>query len=124
LLLQEGEFTAEVTGLPSGENLKVDMSQAVAEITGTVFTVTETGTESTLSVKEGSVAFTSKVDGKTVTIEANQKVVATTAGLGSTITETGAPDVYTLIIVAAVAIIVIIVAILVIRRHSKKPQAS
>jgi hypothetical protein len=124
LLLQEGEFTAEVTGLPSGETVKVDMSQAVAEITGTVFTVTETGTESTLSVKEGMVDFTSKVDGETVTVEADQKVVATAAGLGSTITETGAPDVYTLIIVAAVAIIVIIVAILVIRRHSKKPQAS
>ncbi|MBN1245509.1 FecR domain-containing protein [Candidatus Bathyarchaeota archaeon] len=124
LLLQEGEFTAEVTGLTSGETVKVDMSQAVAEITGTVFTVTETGTESALSVKEGSVAFTSKVDGETVTVEADQKVVATAAGLGSTITETGALDSYTLVIVAAVAIIVIIMVILVIRRRSKKPQAS
>jgi hypothetical protein len=125
LLLQDGEFTAEVTGLASGETLKVDMSQATAEITGTVFTVTETGTESTLSVKEGSVAFTSKVDGETVTVEAGQKVVATTEGLGSTITETGTPDMYTLIIaVVAVAIIVIIAAILAIRRRSKKPQAT
>jgi len=124
LLLQEGEFTAEVTAVSSGEDLKVDMSQAVAEITGTVFTVKETGTESTLSVKEGSVAFTSKVDGETVTVEAGQKVVATAAGLGSTVTETGAPDVYTLIIVAVVAVAVIIVAILVIRRRSKKPQAT
>jgi hypothetical protein len=122
LLLQEGEFTAEVTGLTSGETVKVDMSQAVAEITGTVFTVTETGTESTLSVKEGSVAFTSKVDGETVTVEANQKIVATAAGLGSTQTETGALDVYTLIIVAVVAVIVIIAVIPVIRRRSKKTQ--
>jgi hypothetical protein len=100
------------------------MSQAVAEITGTVFTVTETGTESTLSVKEGTVDFTSKVDGETVTVEAYQKVVATAAGLGSTITETGSPDVYTLIIVAVAAVIFIIVAILGIRRHSKNPQPS
>jgi ferric-dicitrate binding protein FerR (iron transport regulator) len=124
LLLQEGEFTAEVTGLPSGETVKVDMSQAVAEITGTVFTVKETGTESTLSVKEGSVAFTSKVDGETVTVEAGQKVVATAAGLGSTITETGALDVYTMIIVVVVAVVVIIAAILVIRRRSKKDANS
>ena len=123
LLLQEGEFTASVTGLASGETVKVDMSQAVAEITGTVFTVTETGTESTLSVKEGSVALTSKVNGETVTVEANQKVVATATGLGSTLTDTGAPDMYTLIIaVVAVVVIVIIVAILVIRRRGKKPQ--
>ena len=125
LLLQEGEFTASVTGLASGETLKVDMSQAVAEITGTVFTVTETGTESTLSVKEGSVVFTSKVDGETVTVEACQKVVATATGLGSTLTDTGAADMYTLIIaVVAVAVIVIIAAILLIRRRGKKPQPS
>jgi hypothetical protein len=125
LLLQEGEFTAEVTGLPAGGSLKVDMSQAVAEITGTVFTATETGTESTLSVKEGSVIFTSKVNGETVTVEADQKVVATTEGLGSTLTETGTPDMYTLIIaVVAVVVIVIIATILLIRRRSKKPQAA
>ena len=122
LLLQEGEFTATVTGLASGETLKVDMSQAVAKITGTVFTVTETGTESTLSVKEGSVVFTSKVDGETVTVEANQKVVATASGLGSTIIATGTPDVYTLIILVVVAVIVIIAAALVVRRRSRKPQ--
>jgi len=120
LLLQEGEFTAEVTGLTPGENVRVDMSQAVAEITGTVFTVKETGIESTLSVKEGSVAFTSKVDGETVTVEANQKVVATASGLGSTVTETDAV-VYALII-AGVAVAVIIVAILVLIRRLKKPQ--
>ena len=62
LLLQNGEFTAHVTGLLAGCSLKVDMSQATAEITGTLFIVMETGTESTLSVKEGAVAFTSKVD--------------------------------------------------------------
>lgn len=118
LLLQEGEFTAHVTGLPAGGSLKVDMSQATAEITGTVFTVTETGTESTLSVKEGSVAFTSKVDGKTVTVAAGEKVTATTEGLGSTLTETGAPDAYTLVAVAvAVSVVVIIVAVLVIKRR-------
>jgi hypothetical protein len=123
LLLQEGEFTAEVTGLTSGEIVKVDMSQAVAEITGTVFTVKETGTESTLSVKEGSVAFTSKVDGETVTVEAGQKVVATSAGLGSILTETDAV-VYALIIAVVVAVAALIAAILVLRRRSKKPQPS
>jgi hypothetical protein len=126
LLLQEGEFTAHVTGLPAGGSLKIDMSQATAEITGTVFTVTETGTESTLSVKEGSVAFTSKVDGETVTVAAGQKVTATTEGVGSTLTETGAPDASTLIAVAVVvSVVVIIVVILGIRRkRSKKSQTT
>jgi hypothetical protein len=119
LLLQEGEFTADVTGLPSGGSLKVDMSQAVAEITGTVFTVTETGTESTLRVKEGSVAFTSKVDGETVTVAAGEKVTATAEGLGSTLTETGTSDTSTLIIAVAVvvSVVLIIVAILGIKRR-------
>jgi len=124
LLLQEGEFTADVEGLPAGGSLRVDMSQATARITGTVFTVTETGTESTLSVKEGSVAFTSKVDGETINVAAGEKVTATVEGLGSTLTETGAADAYTFIIIALVAVIVIIMTILVIRRRSKKPQSA
>jgi hypothetical protein len=110
LLLQEGEFTAYVTGLPTGGSLKVDMSQATAEITGTVFTVTETGIESTLSVKEGSVAFTSKVDGETVTVAAGEKVTATAEGLGS-LTETETPNAYTLIAVAVVVSVVIIIVV-------------
>jgi hypothetical protein len=125
LLLQDGEFTAQVSGLPAGGSLKVDMSQATAEITGTVFTVTETGTESTLSVKEGSVAFTSKVDGGTATVAAGEKVTATTEGLGSTLTETGAPDMYPLIaVVAVVAVIIIAVAILGFRRGNSKKLKS
>jgi len=126
LLLQEGEFTADVEGLSAGGSLKVDMSQAVAEITGTVFTVAETGTESTLSVKEGSVAFTSKVDGETVTVEAGQKVTATVEGLGSILTETGASGATTLIAVTVVvSVVLIIVAILGIKRKRlRKPQAS
>jgi hypothetical protein len=106
---------------------RIDISQAVAEIKGTVFTVTETGTESALSVKEGSVAFTSKVDGTTVTVEAGQKVTATVTGLGSTLTETGAIDAYTLkiAVVAVVSVVFMIVAILVIKRkRSRKSQAS
>ena len=117
LILQDGEFTATVTGLPTGGSLKVDMSQATAEITGTVFTVTETGTESMLGVKEGSVAFTSKVDGETVTVAAGEKVTATTEGLGSTLTETGAPDMYTLIaVVVVVSVVIIILAVLGIKK--------
>jgi hypothetical protein len=125
LLLQDGEFTAEVTGLPAGGSLKVDMSQATAEITGTIFTVTETGTESTLSVKEGSVAFTSKVDGGTVTVAAGEKVTATTEGLGSTLKETGTPDMYTLIAVAVViGVVIIVVAIFGVRRRNSKKLKS
>ena len=117
LLLQEGEFTAHVTGLPTGGSLKIDMSQATAEITGTVFTVTETGTESTLSVKEDSVAFTSKVDGETVTVAAGEKVTATAGGLGS-LTETETPNAYTLIAVAVVvSAVIIIVAVLGIKKR-------
>jgi len=125
LLLHEGEFTANVKGLPSGGSLKVDMSQAVAEITGTVFTATETGTESTLSVKEGSVTFTSKVDGRTVTVDAGQKITATAAGLASTLPEQGAPGSNTAIIAVAALAILISAGLAIfgiIRRRSRKSQ--
>lgn len=106
LLLHEGEFSADVMSLPSGETLIVDMSQAVVEIKGTVFTVTETGTESTLSVQEGSVDFTSKVDGKIVTVESGQKIVATSTGLGSILTEPETSDTSLYLVVAAIVVVV------------------
>lgn len=123
LVLQSGEFTAEVTGLPLGGSVKVDMSQAIAEIKGTVFTVTETGTESTLSVKEGSVVFTSKSDGKTVTVEAGQKVTATAAGLGSTPPQPVTSDSSTLIIAIAVIVIVVFVGLAVLAIRRKRSRA-
>jgi ferric-dicitrate binding protein FerR (iron transport regulator) len=111
LLLQTGEFTANVKNLPANTTLSVEMSQAVAKITGTIFTVKETGTDSTLSVQEGSVSFTSKVDGKTVNVEAGQKVTATSAGLGTTLTETKTQELSPYAAIAAVVLIVIIVSV-------------
>ena len=42
LLLQQGEFIANVENLPLGSVLRIDLSQAEVEIKGTIFTVTET----------------------------------------------------------------------------------
>ncbi len=92
LLLHHGEFTADVENLPSGSALKVDMSQAIVEIKGTIFTVTETGTESSLSVQQGTVAFTSKFDGKTVNVLAGQNITASASGFESMPTETGTKE--------------------------------
>lgn len=81
LQLTRGEFTATVRNLPEGATFQVDMSQAVATVKGTVFTVSETGSESKLTVYEGVVTFTSKTNGASVDITVGQSVTATAAGL-------------------------------------------
>ncbi|MCW4047908.1 MAG: FecR family protein [Candidatus Bathyarchaeota archaeon] len=81
LQLTQGEFTATVRNLTEGAALQVEMSQAVATVKGTVFTVSETGSESKLTVHEGVVTFTSKTNGVSVDITGGQSVTATAAGL-------------------------------------------
>ncbi len=121
LLLSKGEFTADVD-LPPSNSLAIEMSQAIAEIKGTIFTVTETGAESTLSVREGQVFFTSKVDGKNVNVLAGQKITASNLGLGPTEAESEGLGIW--IYIAALIVTVILVAIILIvymkRRNLKQ----
>ncbi|MFA5363594.1 MAG: FecR family protein [Candidatus Bathyarchaeia archaeon] len=121
LLLNEGEFTASVTGLPSGSTLQIDMSQAVAVITGTIFTVTETGTQSTLSVAEGSVVFTSKVNGETVTVTSGQTVVATSEGLNSHGDQTSTSDNWVYIVVVVIVAVVALAGVAFFVLKKRKP---
>lgn len=76
-----GTIKANVKKMVKDGTMEVEMSQAVAGIKGTRFIVTETGTTSTLSVTEGTVAFRSKVSGKTEMITAGQTITATKSGL-------------------------------------------
>jgi len=122
LKLVNGEVTVTADNLTEGETLEVDMSQAVATIKGTVFTVSETGTESKLTVHEGVVAFTSKVNGTTVDVGAGQSVTATASGLGE-IKEDGSltnfPS-YIIIAVVSVAVLSVVgVAVFLAKRKSK-----
>ena len=103
LLLHQGEFTADVKNMIFGSTLKVDMSQAVAEIKGTIFTVTETGTKSTLSVQEGTVAFTSKFDGETVSVTAGKNLTATSLGFESTAEK---PESISSILITVIAVVI------------------
>jgi len=84
--------------------------------------VSETGTESKLTVHEGVVAFTSKVNGTTVDVGAGQSVTATASGLGE-IKEDGSltnfPS-YIIIAVVSVAVLSIVgVAVFLAKRKSK-----
>ena len=125
-LLQSGEFTGEVATLPAGSSIDVEMSQAIATIKGTIFTVTENGTESRLSVQEGLVSFKSKADGRTVNVSAGQNATATPAGLTQTPSnqQTGQIPTSTLItaviVVVVVAVISSVTYIAIKRRHSKE----
>jgi hypothetical protein len=123
LHLDEGEFTASVTGLASGSTLHIDMSQAVAVITGTVFTVTETGTKSTLSVAEGSVVFTSKANGESVTVTSGQTVVATSDGFDSTPNQNGSDD-SLIYIVGGVIVVAVLVGVVFFVSRRRKPKTA
>lgn len=120
LLLIDGEFTASVNSLASGSTLNIDMSQAVAVITGTMFTVTETGTKSTLNVAEGSVVYTSKASGESVTVSAGQKLVATSDGFNSETNQDGSENGLVYIVASVVVIGVLIGIVFFVLTHRKK----
>jgi hypothetical protein len=123
LLLHIGEFTADVKNMPSGSTLKVEMSQGVAEIKGTIFTVTETGTKSTLSVQEGTVAFTSKFDGETVNVSAGKTITATSLGFESTPeTPESISPILIIAVVAVIAVVVILGIVAFLKTKKNKPQ--
>ncbi|HRH40723.1 MAG TPA: FecR family protein, partial [Pyrinomonadaceae bacterium] len=68
--------------LPKGNNLKVEMSQAIATVKGTSFELTENGERSIVKVTEGVVEFRHKTTGATTNVSAGQSFVATPQGLG------------------------------------------
>ncbi|MBX7170547.1 MAG: FecR domain-containing protein [Pyrinomonadaceae bacterium] len=68
--------------LPKGNNLKVEMSQAIATVKGTSFELTENGERSIVKVSEGVVEFRNKNTGETTNVSAGQSFVATPQGLG------------------------------------------
>jgi hypothetical protein len=119
LLLESGEFTGKIESLPSGSIIDVEMSQATATIKGTVFTVTENGLESKLSVKEGTVSFKSKTDGKVVDVSAGQNVTATREGLSEIQGILKKDDLFSLVAVVAVAVLVLCLLVFVFQRRRK-----
>lgn len=122
LKLVNGEIQVTANNLTEGETLDVDMSQAVATIKGTMFTTTETGTESTITVQEGIVAFTSKVNGKTVNLGEGKSVTATASGLGEikeSRSQTDDLPLYIIIAAVSVAVLSIGVAMFLAKRKTR-----
>jgi hypothetical protein len=118
LQLLQGEFTATVRNLPEGKTFQVEMSQAIAIVKGTVFTVTENGSESKLNVQEGIVTFTSKTDGATVDVAAGKSATATAAGL-SDVEEGGFPFVAIVVIAVVLAVLAAGIAVWAFKRKRK-----
>jgi ferric-dicitrate binding protein FerR (iron transport regulator) len=118
LQLLQGEFTATVRNLPEGATLQVEMSQAIATVKGTVFTVTENGSESKLNVQEGIVTFTSKTDGATVDVAAGKSATATAAGL-SDVEEGGFPFVAIVAVAVVLAVLAAGIAVWAFKRKRK-----
>lgn len=77
-----GKLKASVKKLLKDGSLEIEMSQAVAGIKGTIFSLEDTRDKSTIKVTEGSVAFTSKATGQTQMVNAGETLSADTNGLG------------------------------------------
>lgn len=76
-----GNLKANVKKMMKDGSMEVEMSQAVAGIKGTQFILSDTKTESSIKVTEGTVKFTSKSTGKSVDVSEGESVTATSAGL-------------------------------------------
>jgi hypothetical protein len=84
--LLAGNIWANVKQMVKDGTMKVHMSQAVAGIKGTRFSLTETGTVSEIEVEEGTVVFQSKANGEEIIVSAGESVKATEKGLSQKIT--------------------------------------
>lgn len=82
LKLLWGNLMVNVKKMMKDGSMEVEMSQAVAGIKGTIFSLEETKDKSTIKVIEGVVSFTSKKDGKAETVNAGEALTADTNGLG------------------------------------------
>jgi hypothetical protein len=81
-----GNMKANVKKMMKDGSMEVEMSQAVAGIKGTTFILEETKNTSTIKVIEGSVAFKSKLDGKTEMVKTGEKLIADKNGIGKKMT--------------------------------------
>ncbi len=82
LQLLAGNIWVNIKKMAHNGTMEVDMSQAVAGIKGTTFVVSDDGSNSTLKVIEGTVAFTSKADNKTIDVSTGEMATANAAGSG------------------------------------------
>ncbi|MFA6005662.1 MAG: FecR family protein [Patescibacteria group bacterium] len=76
-----GNIWVNVKKMIKDGTMEGHMSQAVAGIKGTVFVMTETGSESTIKVIEGVVNFESLATGTGVDVASGESVTATVNGL-------------------------------------------
>lgn len=76
-----GKLKANVQKMMKDGSMEIEMSQAVAGIKGTQFSLNDTKTESSISVTEGTVTFTSKSTGASVDVGKGESVTATSKGL-------------------------------------------
>ena len=83
--LNSGELFAEVPDAPAGFSVQFDKNTAA--ITGTVFSVSQQKSSSTLTVYEGSVEVSAE-DGSTNTVKAGQQILITTNAEGKLTVET------------------------------------
>ena len=77
-----GKLKANVKKMLEDGSMEIEMSQAVAGIKGTVFSLEGTKDKSTINVMEGSVEFKSKATGQTEMVNAGETLSADTNGLG------------------------------------------
>lgn len=82
LKLLWGNLMVNVKKMMKDGSMEVEMSQAVAGIKGTIFTLEETKDKSTIKVIEGAVSFTSKISGKIEMVNSGEALTADTNGLG------------------------------------------
>jgi ferric-dicitrate binding protein FerR (iron transport regulator) len=76
-----GHLWANTKKMFTNGHMEVEMGQAVAGIKGTTFVCEETKSTSTLKVIEGTVAYTSKKNPKTVMVSAGEMVTAGPTGM-------------------------------------------
>jgi hypothetical protein len=81
LSIAAGRVWVNVKKMLETGSMEVEMQQAVCGIKGTTFVCEEIDGKSTLKVIEGTVEYTSKIDGQAVMVEGGQQVVADAAGL-------------------------------------------
>lgn len=76
-----GNLKANVKKMMKDGSMEVEMSQAVAGIKGTVFSLEDAKDKSTIKVIEGSVEFKSKATGQTEMVNAGETLSADASGL-------------------------------------------
>ena len=80
LRLKQGAFTADVVPQPVGKPMIVQTPSTVIEVVGTRFEVEALQSFTTVNVREGNVRLKHLVDGNSVNIPADYRVIAEAGG--------------------------------------------